>query len=71
MIDADNVAHQREIKRGAEQDGNVEILSGLKAGEKIAKLGQYELSDGAKVKEAEKEAEKDAPDSAAAKVEEK
>ena len=71
VIDADNVAHQREIKRGAEQDGNVEILSGLKAGEKIAKLGQYELSDGAKVKQAETDAaptadKPDAGDKAAA-----
>ena len=64
-VDADNTAHQKEVKIGAEQNGNVEILSGLKAGERIAKLGQYELSDGAKVKEAEKEAPE------AAKVEEK
>ena len=66
-IDADDTAHQKEVKVGAEQNGNVEILSGLKAGEKIAKLGQYELSDGAKVKEAAK----DAPEAAAVKVEEK
>ena len=31
----------------------VEILKGLASGEKIVKLGQYELSDGAKVHEAE------------------
>ena len=62
-IDGENTAHQKEVKIGAEQNGNVEILSGLKAGEKIAKLGQYELSDGAKVKEAEKEA----PEAAASK----
>ncbi len=53
-IDGDT-AHQKEVKIGAEQNGNVEILSGLKAGDKIAKLGQYELSDGAKVREAEKD----------------
>ena len=66
VIDGENVAHQKEVKVGAEQNGVVEILSGLKAGEKIAKLGQYELSDGAKVKEAEKAASE-----AAAKGEEK
>ena len=67
VIDTDSVAHQREVKIGAEQNGVTEILSGLKPGEKIAKLNQYELSDGAKVKEAEKTA----ADATAAKSEEK
>ena len=56
----DNVAHQREVTTGAEQNGFVEILNGIKPGEKVIKLGQYELSDGAKVQPAEKaEAAKD------------
>jgi len=56
----DNVAHQREVTTGAEENGLVEILNGIKPGEKVIKLGQYELSDGAKVQPAEKaEAAKD------------
>lgn len=50
----DNVAHQREVKVGAEQNGMVEIRSGVKPGEKVIRLGQYELNDGDKIKPAEK-----------------
>jgi RND family efflux transporter MFP subunit len=53
VVGADGKAHQKEVTVGTEQEGKVEILKGLASGEKIVKLGQYELSDGAKVHEAE------------------
>ena len=59
VVDSENTAHQRDVVTGVEQGDNVEIVSGLKAGEKIARLGQYEINDGAKVKEAGKD---DAPE---------
>ncbi len=51
-------AQQREISVGAAQNGLVEIRSGLKAGESVIRLGQYELEDGAEVKLAGKAEEK-------------
>ncbi len=59
-IGADNVAHQKAVATGAEQGGNVEILTGLNAGERVIRLGQYELADGAKVQEAGKAEKADA-----------
>ena len=49
----DGIAHKKDIVLGTEQDGRVEILKGLSRGEKVIQLGQYELSDGAKIREAE------------------
>jgi membrane fusion protein (multidrug efflux system) len=48
----DGVAHRREVATGVEEGDLVEITRGLSAGEKVIRLGQYELSDGAKVKPA-------------------
>lgn len=45
----DGVAHQRRVKTGVEQGQYVEIKSGIKQGEEVICLGQYELSDGVKV----------------------
>lgn len=39
-----------EIKKGAEDGEFVQVLSGVKAGDSVIKLGQFELSDGAKIK---------------------
>ncbi len=50
-------AEQREITVGAAQNGFVEIRSGLKLGENVIRLGQYELEDGAEVKLAGKKEE--------------
>ncbi|HLJ55923.1 MAG TPA: efflux RND transporter periplasmic adaptor subunit [Chthonomonadaceae bacterium] len=64
VVDQSNVAHQVEVVVGTEQDGNVEITKGVSLGETVIRLGQYELSDGAKVKpaaEASASAETDAP----------
>jgi HlyD family secretion protein len=49
-VSTDGTAHQRTVTLGPEQDGFVEALSGLKPGETVICLGQYELADGAKVK---------------------
>lgn len=51
-----DTAKQTEVEVGADEDGNTEITKGLKEGQKVVNLGQSELSDGAKVKEAEKPA---------------
>lgn len=58
-VSDDNVAHQKEVEVGPEQGGSVEIVKGVKAGERVIRLGQYELADGAKIQTAAKE-EKDA-----------
>ncbi len=52
VVGGDGVAHQREVMVGAEQDGLVEIVKGIASGEKVVRLGNYELTDGAKVEEA-------------------
>jgi RND family efflux transporter MFP subunit len=54
VVGADNVAHKQNVTIGAETNTDVEILSGVKAGAQFIKLGQYELSDGAKVQTADK-----------------
>jgi HlyD family secretion protein len=51
-VSADGTAHQRTVTLGPEQGGFVEARSGLKPGETVIRLGQYELADGAKVKTA-------------------
>jgi RND family efflux transporter MFP subunit len=53
VVGPDSIAHQKEIVVGPEQEGLVEIDKGVASGERVIRLGQYELSDGAKVKEAE------------------
>jgi len=58
VVRADNVAHQKEVVVGAEQGDQVEIVRGVAAGERVIRLGQYELTDGAKVLEAAKPEEK-------------
>jgi membrane fusion protein (multidrug efflux system) len=50
MLDADQKAKRIEVKTGG-RDGNlVEIISGLKVGDKIVTEGVVKLSDGAKVR---------------------
>jgi cobalt-zinc-cadmium efflux system membrane fusion protein len=58
VVDGDT-AKQVEVEVGPEDAGFVEIDKGVTAGQKVVKLGQSELSDGAKVKPAApKEADK-------------
>ncbi len=54
----DGVAHRIAITVASEQAGMVEVSTGLKAGTKLIILGQYELSEGAKVEEEKAEADK-------------
>ncbi len=62
VVGADNIAHQKEVTVGAEQNGQVEIARGVASGERVVVLGQYELEDGGKVEEAEpKKPEEGAP----------
>ncbi len=54
VVGKDDVAHQKEVTVGPERNGFVAITEGLTADARIVNLGGYELTDGAKVKEAEK-----------------
>ena len=69
VVDAEGVAHAREVKVGGKSDAGVEIVEGLKAGERIVTHGAYAVSDSAKVqpltavpsKPADDKAKKDVP----------
>jgi HlyD family secretion protein len=50
VVGHDNVAHQKEVTLGAEQGSMVQILQGVRPGDPVIRLGQYELEDGAKVR---------------------
>jgi HlyD family secretion protein len=50
VIGADSIAHQREVKIGAQDNGETQILSGIRAGEQIITVGAYALEDGTKVR---------------------
>jgi HlyD family secretion protein len=65
VVGTDGTAHQKEVTVEAEQGDQVAIAQGVAAGDRVVRLGQYELADGAKVREAGKEDEtkdKSAPD---------
>jgi RND family efflux transporter MFP subunit len=51
IVGSDNTVAKREVTVGASVDGVCEILSGLKAGERVADQGVSSLADGAKVKD--------------------
>ncbi len=44
-----NIAHLRKVKTGTVTQDQVEIASGVKAGEKVVQSGQINLRDGLKV----------------------
>jgi membrane fusion protein (multidrug efflux system) len=50
VVDADGVAHRREVAAGLEGNGQVEIVSGLAAGEQVVVAGASLLSDGARTR---------------------
>jgi membrane fusion protein (multidrug efflux system) len=50
LVDAEKKAERREVKIGARQPGFVEIVSGLKAGEKIVVEGTLKLRPGADIR---------------------
>lgn len=49
VIGPDQVAHATPVKTGIRQDDDVQILSGVKAGQQVVTQGAYGLPDGAKV----------------------
>ena len=49
VVGADSHAHQRAVKIGIKQDDYVQVLEGLKPGEKIVGTGAYGLPDNTKV----------------------
>lgn len=49
-LDADNTAHQVEVELGARRRGEVEVLAGLEAGDRIVVDGTVKLRDGSKVR---------------------
>jgi hypothetical protein len=52
VVGADDVAHQKAVTLGAQQEGWDQILLGIAPGATVVRLGQYELTDGAKVRRA-------------------
>lgn len=61
VVDAQNVAHRRDVQAGETVGDVVRIIEGVKPGETVVTEGSYSLPDGAKIKtgEAGKEAGKD------------
>ncbi len=49
VVDADNVAHIRNVKTGMIQDNQVEIIEGIKEGDQVVTTGQINLRDSVKV----------------------
>ncbi|WP_416305519.1 efflux RND transporter periplasmic adaptor subunit [Neptunicella sp. SCSIO 80796] len=50
VIDANNVAHRKEVQIGQRKPGWVQILDGLQVGEQIVAEGSLRLSDGSIIK---------------------
>jgi RND family efflux transporter MFP subunit len=49
VVDANSVAHEREVKVGGRTSTVAEILEGLTAGERVVTTGAYGVADSAKV----------------------
>jgi RND family efflux transporter MFP subunit len=49
IVDANGVAHEREVTVGGRSEAGVEITEGLRAGDRIVTLGAYGVQDSAKV----------------------
>lgn len=49
VVDAQGVAHEREVKVGGTTAGMVRVIDGLKAGEQVVSYGAFGVSDSAKV----------------------
>jgi multidrug efflux pump subunit AcrA (membrane-fusion protein) len=56
VIDAEMVAHKKEVRTGRVSNDVIEIISGLSGKERLAIQGNYESPDGAKVKEVSEQA---------------
>ena len=51
VVNSNGIAEQREVVLGESVDGMIQVLSGIKEGEKIVVAGQTSLSDGAQVRD--------------------
>jgi multidrug efflux pump subunit AcrA (membrane-fusion protein) len=49
VVDAGGIAHEREVTVGGKSDKGVEIVEGLRAGERVVTYGAYGVTDSAKV----------------------
>jgi membrane fusion protein (multidrug efflux system) len=49
VVDGNGVAHERDVKVGGRSAAGVEIMEGLKAGERVVTYGAYGMQDSAKV----------------------
>lgn len=49
VVDADGIAHRTSVSVGAETDSRAEILSGLRAGDRVVTTGATTLTDGQSV----------------------
>jgi RND family efflux transporter MFP subunit len=50
VVDDHNIAKRRLVQTGISDDERIEVLSGLKVGDKVVTVGQFRLSDGDAVK---------------------
>jgi membrane fusion protein (multidrug efflux system) len=57
FVARDDVAERRSVELGLEENGHLEILSGVEAGESVVVAGQGGLKDGAKIKVLETESD--------------
>jgi RND family efflux transporter MFP subunit len=49
VVGNDSRAHQHDVKTGVKQDNQVQVVSGLKAGERVVTAGAYGLPDNTRV----------------------
>lgn len=49
MIGQDQAAHRTTVRTGIHQEGEVQVVSGLKVGDRVVTQGAYGLTDGAKI----------------------
>lgn len=61
VVSADGIAHETPVTLGPERGDLVEVRMGLRAGQQVIRLGQYELADGARVSRAPAPGEAKAP----------
>ncbi len=61
VVDKDNIARRRSVRIGIREGDRVEVLEGLKEGERLVVRGQYGLEDGRPVTIFEKEGAAGAP----------
>jgi hypothetical protein len=50
LLGADGLAHQTPVHVGVKQEDDIQILDGIKAGDKVILSGAYGLPDKTKVK---------------------